>query len=74
MSSAPVNAKRVKVVTPDGKVHCDAHFAMDLSGEEQPPFIGWFVRGSSGYRQIPTPVGWLPLLIARTKHGTPIPL
>jgi len=74
MATAPVNAKRVKVILADGTIYPDAHFAMDLSGEEQPPFIGWFVRRGRSFCEISTPVGWLPMLIARTNHGTPIPL
>lgn len=43
MDSAPRNATWVMVKTADGKAH-RAHFAEDVSGEEQPPFSGWFKR------------------------------
>lgn len=42
----PVNrwkAKWVQVMLEDGTV-LDAHWACDLSGDEQPPFLGWFDR------------------------------
>lgn len=39
-----------------------AHWAQDLSGEEQPPFRGWFRRNAYGFREVgTTPLGWLPL-------------
>lgn len=50
----------------DGTVHEDAHWASDLSGEDQPPFEGWFrpVKDSDGrtsyYAYIGEPVAWRP--------------
>jgi len=50
----------------DGIIHKDAHWASDLSGEEQPPFEGWFVpvKDQSGrilyYMEIREPVSWKP--------------
>lgn len=40
-----------------------AHFAQDLSGEEQPPFSGWFKQRSKthpeyGFVQIDEPIAW----------------
>lgn len=40
MSSAPKNAKWVEV--DNGVATIRAHFAEDLSGEDQPAFSGWF--------------------------------
>lgn len=67
MSSAPKdswwiearNAQSVRIV----------HYACDLSGEEQPPFIGWFyeVKAQSQYshdyfqQMCPDPTHWRPL-------------
>lgn len=33
----------------------ESHWACDLSGEEQPPFLGWFDRS---YRQVSNPKEW----------------
>lgn len=41
-------AKWVQVQLYDGTV-TEAHWACDLSGEEQPPFLGWFNRQ---YREV----------------------
>ena len=62
IETAPKNATWVKVFVEDGQEHV-AHYASDLSGSEQPPYRGWFVRArfGNGYRQIPEPVGWRPL-------------
>jgi hypothetical protein len=43
-----------------------AHYARDLSGEEQPPFEGWFVAvicdgKVSFYREIDRPELWRPI-------------
>lgn len=53
----------VEVKTKDGRV-VEAHFARDLSGDEQPPFEGWFTRAGSGFTQI-DPVAWRPIGSAR---------
>lgn len=66
MSSAPKNAKEIEVKMRDGQV-LTAHWAQDLSGEDQPPFIGWFTaakdsRGkTSRFREIETPIAWRPV-------------
>jgi len=44
----------VLVQLPDG-TELEAHWACDLTGEEQPPFRGWFNRQ---YRQVPQPLLW----------------
>lgn len=64
MTSAPTKGPivEVEVKTKDGRV-VDAHFARDLSGDEQPPFEGWFEQAGSGFAQVEA-VAWRP--IART--------
>lgn len=59
MDSAPHNATWVKVKMADGRV-LRAHWASDLSGEEQPPFRGWFVSAGSYMRGIENPIAWRP--------------
>lgn len=67
MSTAPKNATDVRVRMADGKVIDRAHWACDLSGEDQPPFRGWFcpvlrADGSvSYYAGLGEPVGWMPV-------------
>lgn len=54
---------RRKFVPTKTKVYV-AHWAQDLSGEEQPPFSGWF-EGSpfaGGYSGVPDPYCWRPLI------------
>lgn len=65
MDRAPKNCEEVQLLMKDGRVVRNAHWAEDLSGEEQPPFIGWFipVYRDDGNRlrfdQVPgEPVGW----------------
>jgi hypothetical protein len=60
MDTAPKNATEVEVLTRDDKIVV-AHWASDLSGEEQPPFRGWFVRKASYFGEIETPKEWRPL-------------
>jgi hypothetical protein len=64
MECAPKNSRWIEIETSDGKVH-RAHYACDLSGEEQPPFEGFFVavvsdRGKTLYfKEVPgKPVRW----------------
>jgi len=60
MACAPKDATWVEVETAKGKV-VRAHWASDLSGEDQPPFEGWFVMEQAGrFNQI-HPVHWRPL-------------
>lgn len=67
MSTAPKNCTHVQVRMRDGTIHDDAHWASDLSGEEQPPFEGWFrpVKRSDGrvsyYAGISEPCQWRPM-------------
>lgn len=62
MSTAPKDATEVLVLTQDGK-EVVAHWASNLSGEEQPPFHGWFMRNSNlnCYVGISEPQGWRPI-------------
>jgi hypothetical protein len=61
METAPKDASWVQVKLPDLTI-IEAHWASNLSGEEQPPFQGWFKRdGSSGYIGVPTPILWRPV-------------
>lgn len=71
MHTAPQNATTILVVMEDGTQQ-EAHWAQDLSGEEQPPFRGWFVASRDrsgkvyGYSQISEPVGWKPIELKET--------
>lgn len=71
ISTAPKNATVIEVRMQDGTVHTEAHWAQDLSGEDQPPFRGWFVpvKDASGktvsFREIIAPMHW------REKKGGP---
>lgn len=45
----------------DGTVIEDMHWASDLSGEEQPPFQGWFVPNTAGRGFVQVqPIAWQP--------------
>jgi hypothetical protein len=45
-----------------GYRECIGHWAQDLSGEEQPPFRGWFYDTGYGFVEVtPTPTHWRPL-------------
>lgn len=58
MASAPRNATWVQVKMKTGET-MEAHWASDLSGEDQPPFEGWFTHGGENYfRWIPDPIAW----------------
>ena len=71
MDTAPKNATWVEVVLPGGASTCLAHWASDLSGEEQPKFQGWFRRLGDHFRKIiPPPIAWRPETIpAATADG-----
>ena len=48
----------------DKEIVNDAHWASDLSGEEQPPFEGWFVKAGED-RNVGvngTPIAWRKIL------------
>jgi hypothetical protein len=59
IETAPKDATTVRVLTRDGR-EVDAHWACDLSGSEQPAFVGWFEDLGSYYGGI-TPTHWQPL-------------
>lgn len=67
MKDAPRTTAWVRVLTQlhDGTcAEYTAHWAEDLSGEEQPPFSGWFyaVRSNSAYDEVPGRLlGWQPI-------------
>lgn len=54
----PKDASPVQVMDAGGAVYPKAHWASDLSGEEQPPFEGWFEELGSYNRQIEKPRFW----------------
>lgn len=61
MDSAPKGVT-VEVRTKNGRT-LEAHFAQDLSGEEQPPFKGWFRYVSeTSCAQIDDPIAWRPIV------------
>lgn len=47
----------VEVMLASGEI-IEAHWAADLSGEEQPQYIGWFKKTGNGYSEIDTPLFW----------------
>lgn len=64
MDDAP-KGRTVRVKLKSGKI-TEAHFAQDLSGEDQPPFKGWFTLRSAahpeyGFIQIDDPISWKPM-------------
>lgn len=61
MTIAPRNATAIKVKMRDGTIHQSAHWASDLSGEEQPPFQGWFIPNGVSNDGIEDPLGWMPI-------------
>jgi hypothetical protein len=65
MATAPKGGypiQHVQLLEADGTIHKDAHWACDLSGEEQPAFMGWFVpSGSYNYVEVERPKAWRPM-------------
>jgi hypothetical protein len=66
MKDAPRNATDVRVKLADGTIHERAHWAEDLSGSDQPPFTGWFIRVGDYFSGITEAVGWQPLIPPET--------
>lgn len=60
MHSAPHDCSWVQVKMKDGQI-LRAHWAEDMTGEEQPCFRGWFKRGGDGFIDIGNPIAWRPL-------------
>lgn len=63
---APKRAKELILKVPykskPGYRRVIGHWASNLSGEEQPPFQGWFYDDGYGYSEIsPAPTGWMRL-------------
>jgi len=59
IEEAPKDATEIRVRLKDGTIYEKAHFACDLSGEDQPAFRGWFIDSSkNSYREIETPIEW----------------
>ena len=56
MAVAPKTGATIEVKLQDGTI-ITAHWAQDLTGEEQPPFQGWFDE----YRNQVFPVHWRPI-------------
>lgn len=70
METAPKYGKRVQMIDEDGRVYPDAHWAQDLSGEEQPAFSGWFYQsGKYTCSEIRKPKGWKPLEVGKEGAG-----
>lgn len=62
MESAPKSGFPIEHVEgrrADGSLIEDMHFAQDLTGEDQPPFSGWFSPSGDGYIEV-VPVAWRP--------------
>lgn len=58
MFCAPTNAAWVELQLEDSQI-VRAHFACDLSGSEQPAFMGWYVDAGSYFRPVhPRPYRW----------------
>lgn len=53
------NGKWMDVMLADGTV-IRAHWAQNTSGEEQPPYRGWFKRVGNYMAQIDDPILWKP--------------
>jgi hypothetical protein len=65
MESAPINGypssiQHVRGKLRDGSIVEDMHYAQDLSGEDQPPFKGWFEHVYAGTYIEVDPVAWMP--------------
>ena len=68
MDRAPKDCTTVQLLFDGGLVVRGAHWAEDLSGEEQPPYRGWFVPvkredGTTAYNsEVPgEPRAWAPM-------------
>ena len=74
IESAPRDTTEIEVKLRDGKTYF-AHYACDLTGEDQPSFHGWFVSVYKNdgsflfYREISEPVFWRPKALAGGEGG-----
>ena len=66
IETAPRNASNVILRVPCKRLHPDhreviAHWAEDMSGEEQPPYKGWFYDDGRDFSAVtPEPTHWRP--------------
>lgn len=61
IATAPLDSTWIIVLMRNGDIF-RAHFAENLSGEEQPAFSGWFVNcGGTTHREIDRPTYWIPI-------------
>jgi hypothetical protein len=62
IATAPKTSNWILARLKDG-TEVQIHYACDLSGEEQPPFRGWFKKASwNGFVEVyPDPVEWKPV-------------
>jgi len=69
ISEAPKDSTSIRAKMKDGTFHEDAHWASDMSGENQPIFEGWFIpsNGYYSYEQIETPIEWQSVKEKETK-------
>lgn len=51
------HGKWLGVMMADGEI-VRAHWAQDMSGEEQPPYRGWFERFGTFMREVDAPILW----------------
>ena len=64
ISTAPRNASKFRAKMKDGTIHEDVHWACDLSGDEQPPFKGFFIpigNPCNYYNGIEEPEFWMEI-------------
>ncbi len=69
IKTAPRNATTIRVKMRDGVMH-EAHWAEDISGEDQPAFRGWFIAVGNSFREIDEPVEWMPMDAPTPEPGT----
>ena len=55
--TAPKTCKCISVICKDGSIH-RVHYAKDLTGEDQPPFEGWFKDNGNCFAEVTNIIGW----------------
>jgi len=73
MDRAPKDGTWVQVKIEETQLIYRAHWAEDLSGEDQPPFRGWFQDAGKHFSEIPTPYAWRPIPSQNTPSQTTQP-
>ena len=60
INTAPKNCELFTAIDYYGRIIKKVHYACDLSGEEQPPFEGFFISAGKncGYTSVCNLVGW----------------